>query len=489
MSHAATGVPRAFQAPFQLQSRDRFAGRGIRTFKELKPRTHTACRSDQWSSKFLQSVAFTSVLCRRVTRPKVARPQGQGAARDVASNSGGMWFMLLAVSLCSATNAFLCMTFSVIEHLSAEALAISTLEVAGLYTIWLVTALAGLAPGTWMTDRSQGFTLTWSALFNAASAVVRIFGAQQGSYKLIVASQILCGAGAWPIFTLPSKISHRCFPVRLRALATSIMLQANYAGWLLGIMFPALILKVAPSFTKICTIQSLIAVCASVVALLTLKAGMARRPPPKESVVASSSGFSELVQAMVKYPRFTVQMLAHGTLGGVSFAAPSAIFFILDNYGFSLSAALAVNLAFVASGVVSGIYLGRVCTQKKHYGKALAVCYSTCLASLTVCALLAANGMLGGSGWKFWALLLLCIVSGGSSLGFIGIGIEATSRYPVRPSFVGWGVETGVLGCAAVLSYYAAGRSGFTVLAITTALCTMAHFASYNGGQTDDSKS
>merc|ERR1711963_1143108 len=104
-----------------------------------------------------------------------------------------------------------------------------------------------------------------------------------------------------------------------------------------------------------------------------------------------------------------------------------------------------------------------------------------CLASLAMCAFLAAKGMLTGTGWNFWLLFLLSIVSGGSSLGFIGIAIESTSLYSVRSSFVSWGIEMGVLGSAALLSFYAARQSGFLMLAITTAMATLAHFSSYGG--------
>lgn len=397
--------------------------------------------------------------------------------------------MLIAVSLCSATNAFLCMTFSVLEQLSAQALSVGTLKVAGLYSIWLAVVFVGLTPGTFMTDRYEGLSLVWSALFNVASAVVRVVGAAHGSYNLMVASEILCAFGAWTIFTLPSKISHRLFPEKQQALATSIMLQANYLGWLFGITVPPLLATGPTAFGRVCAWQAGVTLIAGAAALLMFglsKSGAQRSVKVEESMTSrKASGFMELFQLMIRYPRLAIQILSHGLLGGISFAAPSAIFFILDNFGFSSAAATAVNTGFVASGIVSGLVLGRLCANKQSFGRALATCYATCLASLVACAALAAGGVLtGGSAWRLALMLLLSMLSGASSLGFIGIGIESTSLYPVRSSFVSWGIELVVLASAAVLSYVAAGRSGFVVLAVAASVCTLAHFLSFRVDRT-----
>lgn len=335
-----------------------------------------------------------------------------------------------------------------------------------------------------MTDRYEGFSLVWSALFNVASATVRVFGAMHGSYNLIAASEILCGVGAWTIFTLPSKVSHRLFPVQQQPLATSIMLQANYMGWLFGILIPPFIATGPTSFGRVCAWQAGVTLIASFAASLLLdlsKSGAHRTVHVEASRAArETSGFMDLMQLMIKYPRLTVQILSHGLLGGVSFAAPSAIFFILDNFGFSSATATAVNAAFVASGIVSGVVLGRVCTNKQSFGWVLATCYTTCLASLVACAVLAAMGILRvGSAWGPALMLLLSVLCGSSSLGFIGIGIESTSLYPARPSFVSWGIELVVLASAAVLSNVAARPSGFVVLAVTAAVCALAHFSSF----------
>merc|ERR1712216_1117433 len=231
---------------------------------------------------------------------------GTRAAATVDGNVRERWCMLIAVSLCSATNAFLCMTFSVLEQLSAQALSVGTMKVAGLYSIWLAVVFVGLTPVTFMTDRYEGLSLVWSALFNVASAVVRVAGATHGSYNLMVASEILCAVGAWTIFTLPSKVSHRLFPVQQQALATSIMLQANYLGWLFGITIPPLLASGPTAFRRVCAWQAGVTLIAGTAALLMfgLSKSGAQRSVKVEEAMASrkTSGFMELMQLMIKYP-------------------------------------------------------------------------------------------------------------------------------------------------------------------------------------------
>jgi len=262
------------------------------------------------------------------------------------------------------------------------------------------------------------------------------------------------------------------------------MLQANYMGWLFGILIPPLLATGPTAFGRVCAWQAGVTLVASTAALLMfgLRRSGAQRSAKVEEPMPSrkTSGFIELVQIMIQHPRLAAQILSHGLLGGVSFAAPSAIFFILDNFGFSPAAATAVNTGFVAAGIVTGLVLGRLCRDKRSFGRALTTCYATCLASLVACAALAAGGILtGDSAGGLALLLLLSMLSGSSSLGFIGIGIESTSLYPVRSSFVSWGIELVVLASAAVLSYVAAGRSGFAVLAVAAAVCSFVHFSSF----------
>lgn len=388
------------------------------------------------------------------------------------------WNMLLAVSLCTATNAFICMTFSVMESLTAEAFNLEKQQVASLYTIWLATVAAGLTVGTLLTDRFEGLAICMSATMNMASVAIRVTGIYHQSHLLIIGSQILCGIGAWPIFTLPGEVSHRYFPEAEQPLATCIMWQANYFGWMLGLFWP-LFFTTVPGLLPLFGIEAAVSIICSLAALLCWTS--AKRIALRGDGVDQSSfeshglaGFLGLFQNMAERPSFAVELLAHGLHGGVSFAIPSVLFFILSRYGFSVNYAAAANGVFILSGNLCGTFLGKVCTNPSSFHGVLKVCYAVTLTTLLTLAVMGHTGQLDGNSMcTSLQVLLLCGACGASSLGFVGIGVESAALYGVNEAYVGWFREFIVLGSAAFLSYMAVGANGFQVLFAAAALCSL----------------
>jgi len=391
------------------------------------------------------------------------------------------WCMLLAVCFCTGTNAFICMTFSVMKVLMGEAFSKDDQEVAGLYTIWLAAVAAGLTIGTLMTDRFEGAAICGSAAFNMASVVARVAGIYQRSYALLIVSQLLCAAGAWPIFTLPGEVSHRYFPARDRPFATSIMWQANYFGWLLGLFWPwffttteglGILFAIEAGFSIVC---SLAALGFFTIAKLQCLSPVFRTKEVGGPIGNGSfiSGFMVLFRTMVRQPRFAIELISHGLHGGVAFATPSAIFFIFGHYNFSTKAAAVANGVFILSGNVCGLWLGERCKSPSSWHPVLKLCYAVSLLSLFSCGALGATGRLNGDSYLSLAtVLLLCMACGATSLGFVGIGVESTSLYKVPEAYVGWFREFVVLGSAAYLAYVAVGSNGFAILAAGMAICT-----------------
>merc|ERR1719333_2085550 len=100
-------------------------------------------------------------------------------------------------------------------------------------------------------------------------------------------------------------------------------------------------------------------------------------------------------------------------LGGISFAAPSAMCFILDAHGLSSSVVASANAAFIATGVVAGILLGYYCKKPRHFGPVLKACYAGCALSLGGFALQANLHMLKNENPVCVAvLMLLCATAG-----------------------------------------------------------------------------
>merc|ERR1711957_882758 len=95
-----------------------------------------------------------------------------------------------------------------------------------------------MTPSMWLSDRHESISLRTGTVATVAAAWIRWWGLRLQSFGLCLLSQILVGYGACPVSTCPGKISHQRFRPELRALTTSIMVQANYFGWLLGSSMP-----------------------------------------------------------------------------------------------------------------------------------------------------------------------------------------------------------------------------------------------------------
>jgi len=392
----------------------------------------------------------------------------------------GRWGVVAAVSLNSALNASLCMTFSAVSSTASEVLEISEKEVAGLYTVWLMTVLLGLTPAMIFVDRYERSVFYLSVLFNVGTAWERYLGllSSRHAYMASRFSQILCGIGAWPIFCLPGQVSHNRFPVHERPLATSIISQANFFGWLVGLSFPPLLVSDEASLKMMTLIFACVASVVGIAAVLSYHPPRAladgEGTSSHHAVASPDQGFKQFFQAAHQHPLLGVQILAHGILGGIGFATPAISILILDSNGLSGGDLVAaVNAAFIGTGVLCGVLLGWYCKDQARFGAVLKTCYFACTMALLGCALQAHFGMIGGSAWSTVLLLFLNAIAGAASLGYIGIAIEAASLYPVKAGYVCWAIEFLIFIFASVLSYAAASKFGFNVLTSFSALCTL----------------
>lgn len=406
------------------------------------------------------------------------------SSSDSCVKDPSRWWVLVAMSLNTALNASLCMTFSTVEETAKVVLQASEHQIANLYSVYLLTTVLGMTPAMYFVDKREATMVFFSNVFNVTCAWQRWQGIDEGSNKYIasVASQVLCGMAAWPIFVLPGQVSHRRFPKEEQTLATSLMLQANYFGWLLGSCMPPFFVDGEKSFVSLLLGQAIIASILGFLVLLFYRrpssdayAEVEEEQESQESgeVHAKTSGYLEVVYSFKTHPSFRMQILSHGLLGGISFATPSALYFILDDMGFSGKVAILANFAFISCGVVSGVLLGYFCQSPRWYKNVLKGCYALCAVALLCCALLVQFNLVKNTLLGLSVLIFLVAVAGGTSLGFLGIGIEAAALYPVKAAYVCWAVESLILASSAVLSSLAAQVSGFWVLGGAAVTCAL----------------
>jgi len=398
------------------------------------------------------------------------------------------WATLAAVGLISAMNASLCMTFSAVKHEASEALQINDVVVARLYTVWLITALLVLVPGSWLAERHEKASVCASAFLTVLSAWQRwmvLADVKPGRGHVdvsgwCISSQVLCGIASFPLFTLPGQISHRRFPVEQRPLATSLLLQASTFGWLIGVTVPPLLVNNTAGFHKMNLLMAISYSGIGLLAVLLYQSEDEDGLPFKEKRQSASvedlhnharsgtNGFLMVFKAARDSPSFGGQLVANGIIGGVGTAAPSSLCFILDG---TESIAAAANLVFILSGILGGVALGFVCKDSSSFEPTLKISYVLCAIALLASSALADDSDFTQDAYKVNALIALCAVAGGCSLGSVGISMEACcSLYDVNVSYVCWAIQSLILLFGALLADSSADRSGFLELALAAAV-------------------
>ena len=136
----------------------------------------------------------------------------------------------------------------------------------------------------------------------------------------------------------------------------------------------------------------------------------------------NAASLKQFFRTLRRFPRFGMQILAYGLLGGVSFAVPGCDDALLQTHHFSATQVARVNAAFLCFGIVSGIWLGAKCTAR-NYGIVLKTLFVLCtlaLIAMTVCDKMGA--LSDAKPGHLLLVMLLFSVIGMSSLSFIGLG-------------------------------------------------------------------
>lgn len=425
---------------------------------------------------------------------------------EKSATSCKQWLVLLAFSLNTALNAFLSVNFSVISHKTRDVLHFEETQVALLYTGFLLTVALGMLPGLFLVTNNEAIALALGVCANVASAWVRWLGVRSRSYTVVFVSAVLNAAGAWIILPLPAQLSQQRFPTSWWALTTSIAVQANYSGWLFGSVLPPALISDYDSMERFMFYQALCSLLVIVGFALFYRpvvraqriAGHHSRVSLGNSVLSSQGAplfdeqdtagmvdshgggahaggsIAQFCRTLHRFPRFGMQVLAYGILGGVSFALPGCDDALLEPHGFKSTTVSVVNSAFLGTGVISGVLLGAKCTPR-NYGVVLKTLFVFCALALTAVAILTNTSALPPHDSTRNVVIVSCLFAlvGMSSLGFIGLGIEAAALYPAGGAYVCFTIEVLIQIIGAVLNYVCHDDFGFVIFAVCAWVATL----------------
>ena len=298
-------------------------------------------------------------------------------------------------------------------------------------------------------------------------------------------SQVLVGVGASGISTLPGQVSHQRFLPNQWALTTSLMLMANYSGWLFGSSLPE-VLVVEGSIESLCNLffaqamYSVLTTTAFFVLYRPLHEGAAQIVKEENAVKSHLGGFVAVFKVMASTPQFTLQLLTHGLFGAIGFVIPSAVLFILEDLGSDFDVLSRVtNVVFIGTGVLGGVLLGAYSTDAATYPRTLKACYLLGTVSLLLMCGVSYSTIFSDVGASV-VMVFLMAVAGFATLGFTGVLFEDLARFPnMTSSYVLWiGYEI-ILAISSVLNLFSSNASGFWILAGTSSLTCLIFLTCY----------
>eukprot|EP00927_Polykrikos_kofoidii_P085886 TRINITY_DN9457_c0_g1_i1.p1 TRINITY_DN9457_c0_g1~~TRINITY_DN9457_c0_g1_i1.p1 ORF type:complete len:481 (-),score=43.99 TRINITY_DN9457_c0_g1_i1:102-1460(-) len=373
------------------------------------------------------------------------------------------WSVVAAVCLASSLNAFLCMSFSASEKIVATALGVRDDEVAPFYTAYLLAVMFFLTPVLWQSERWEGGSLVMSVLASTVAAWLRWWALHSNvhPYGLCMISQVLVGFGACAISVVPGQVSHQRFGPQDWPFTTSLMLMANYFGWMCGVVVAQMVLgsdgsveSLVGFFSNHC-MYSLVVSISVLILYKPMPEKAAEETRQENGMQGSLSGFLPILRTL-RSPQFSLQLGTHGLLGGIGFFVPSAVCFVFATFDFSDDVLQATEIAFIGTGVAGGVFLGAISAAGISYRHVLKVCYLLgSFSTITICVV-AFSDLLDGV-WRKIGMVATMAIAGFATLGFTGVAMEDLSRFRgVKSSYVAWITYELILAIGAGLHVFAA---------------------------------
>ena len=369
-----------------------------------------------------------------------------------------------------------------------------------LYSASLVAVVVSSIPAIYLLEQ-HGATGNWSVMAigtvaNVCGGWLRWFSVAQESYAVALLSSIFLGfAGAAVIVSIVPLAEHN-FPKETRTLATTVAVQLNYLGWCLSsVVVPA------NSGTKT-ELGSMLYTQAILISISLVLFPLFHQPRPQcmccgtpapkdnmnessnllhsdNAVVATNAlpqsnnavGLSHHVGQMVALCRnraFLVQCVCFAALGGISFAIPAVQDELFLELGLSQDMTKWTNLCFLATGVTTGLTIGTIFHQKNiqptdFYSMfTIRLLFGLCTVSLSGLAVLASFASELSNSVVFSIASVLMCISGGCSLGFVGIALpQAVSvARPVSEVYSASAVEWMLQIFGVVFAQWCAGAGG-----------------------------
>ena len=369
------------------------------------------------------------------------------------------WLTLAAFAYSAAANAVMFFDFVVLSDLSAHIFDVDVGDITMTYSLALLTTLPTAFVVAYFLPRQSYYVFGAGTLFNTAGAWLRWLSTVQGNWAMCMASTACAGVAFAVCCMSYAVMGERWFPPKLQILATSIGVQANYAGACLSAFLKPTVVQERQDLEQFLLWQA-VAVTVAILLFVLWHDESAGKALPEEI-----PSMRRNLRSLCRHPRFFMKMACYATLGAVSYTIPAVQdVLISETLGTTPAFTKWTDASFIAIGVVSGMVLSArelrnpdrliLCTF-------LAASLGLVAASLIVSPLMASTSLALRRGSLIAAMALV----GGASLGFLGVALaHICHEVPeVHESISAGAVEWFVQAGGALLSSFAVNRWGFEI--------------------------
>lgn len=303
-----------------------------------------------------------------------------------------------------------------------------------MYSASLLAAAPAIIPVMFILDRWNISVSCFGVLMNVLGGWLRYIGCKEKNGIITVLSSVPIGLAASVVVCSYTALS-ACFPKHKRSLATSIAVQSNYVGWLVGAMVLPRLVKKPEDFETVMLQQAIAGSCS-----IVLFALFHRKPDVQEEdefVSGKDESCSAMVtefKLMLSNPQYLVECLCYCIVGGISFAIPGVQDALFHSIGFTPDEDSWTNFAFIFTGNVVGVLLPCLVRKRKNVRPALNIVFLVVSISVVALAIITHETIWPnikediGRDHLFVILLVLMMLAGGGSLGFIGVGLHSAAE-------------------------------------------------------------
>jgi len=388
------------------------------------------------------------------------------------------WQVLASTVSHNIINQFLFLGFASIPDLTKTTFRIDGTEVTWLYTIALIAAIPGIMYTMALMDTYKVAIPLFGVCCTAISSWLRVVAVQRASFSVAVMSSVPLGLGCGKVFVDFAAIPKMWFASSRNehAMALAIVVQSAFFGFALG----GVVVPVVRTQSALVHFSIVQAICASLSLGMHLSCyrtpSLDQRPSEVTELVALNTaagritvGIGKSLKLMLFNSSFLMLLVGCGICQGIAFTVPAISAEVFALHGVDSRTSAWANFAFIMSGVIVGLVIGRSGASGKKI--LIMILFWMLAAALVGLQLVAFNkGMRHPA--RISIMILLMLVSGGCCFGAVNSAVHRICEValPVPESHAGGMTEMLSLLLGAFLTQWSVGHE-FKVL-VGASICS-----------------